>query len=223
MTPVARRWLFALVVCMVVVVVCVTELDRPIAVHADNAWRGTTIFALAVDFLRAVQLLLAVAIALVLGSTVWHVLGRQLPSQLQVAARGAWGMIAALLLSLILKFAFGRSQVVPPYLTHHIYQFRLLHGGQDYAAFPSATMAVAAAMLAVLWIHASRLRAIYVAAGLLLGTSLVVTNGHWVGDIIAGAFLGVSVGWLAAETRRLPGLNARAYTRPSNDHADSPG
>jgi len=46
----------------------------------------------------------------------------------------------------------------------------------------------------------------------LLCCGVVVTNGHWLSDVIAGAFLGASIGWM---TVRL--LDSQALRTPSAD------
>ena len=61
---------------------------------------------------------------------------------------------------------------------------------------------LAAAALTVLCVLHPRLR---VPSAMVLGAlalGLVVTNGHWVGDIIGGVFLGIAVGAVTLPLRR---------------------
>jgi membrane-associated phospholipid phosphatase len=51
-------------------------------------------------------------------------------------------------------------------------------------------------MLATVWIITPRLRLPGVFLVLLLCGGVVITNGHWLSDVIAGAFLGASIGWM---------------------------
>lgn len=178
-----RRWLIAFGCCVGFAIVCAAYLDRPIADYANAQFRGTIVFAIAAELLRPLRVVgAALLIALILARR------RHL----------VWSALGALVAALVLKFAIGRSQVVPMYLIKHVYEFRPFHGSEDYAAFPSATMAVSGAMLAVLWLLVPRLRILWVFILLLLAMALVVTSSHWTGDIVAGTFLGAFVAWLVA-------------------------
>jgi hypothetical protein len=50
--------------------------------------------------------------------------------------------------------------------------------------------------MSVLWICYPRFRLLYAAAIAAVSIGLVGANFHFLGDVIAGAFLGISVGWL---------------------------
>ncbi len=58
-------------------------------------------------------------------------------------------------------------------------------------------MAAACAVLSVLWIWYPRLRSLWSIAGLAAGGGLVGLNYHFLSDVLAGAFLGGSIGWMA--------------------------
>jgi membrane-associated phospholipid phosphatase len=102
---------------------------------------------------------------------------------------------------IIFKHFFGRAGP-DPYIQSHLYAFRLLHGGPLWESFPSGTAAISAAIASVLWIMMPRSRAISVMIVVLLSTAVVITYYHWVGDVIAGAFLGVSIGWMTVHLHR---------------------
>jgi membrane-associated phospholipid phosphatase len=57
-------------------------------------------------------------------------------------------------------------------------------------------MASACAVLSVLWIWYPRLKVIWIIGGIAVGVGLVGANYHFLSDVIAGAFLGISAGWL---------------------------
>ncbi len=63
-------------------------------------------------------------------------------------------------------------------------------------SFPSGTATISAAIVATLWLAAPRLRLPSLFLAVLVCSAVVVTNGHWVSDVIAGAFLGASIGWM---------------------------
>jgi membrane-associated phospholipid phosphatase len=174
--------------------ICVFFVDRPAANFVQNQFEATPVFAAAVVVLRFLRAMLAALITGFLGSAAWVLSRRRL---------GRWGVLvlqfsaaamAALAVALTLKFVIGRSQVYPGYLTRRIYEIRPLHGGEEYAAFPSAALAVAGATLSVLWVQLSRWRVVFAAVLALVACSVLITNSHWVSDILAGACLGWFIG-----------------------------
>jgi len=72
-------------------------------------------------------------------------------------------------------------------------EFHWLHGNGNYTSFPSGHMAVFTAFMIALWKFYPRHRTIYVLFNSALALALVMTNYHFVTDIIAGAYLGFVV------------------------------
>jgi len=103
---------------------------------------------------------------------------------------------------IIFKHIFGRAWADPAYIQNRVYEFRLLHGGPYWDSFPSGTAAISAAIASVIWIMIPRWRAISAMIVVLLCIAVLITNYHWVGDVIAGAFLGMSIGWMTVELHR---------------------
>jgi membrane-associated phospholipid phosphatase len=52
-------------------------------------------------------------------------------------------------------------------------------------------------VIAVLWICYPRYRWLYALATAAVAVGLIGANYHFVGDVIAGGFVGVTVGWIA--------------------------
>jgi membrane-associated phospholipid phosphatase len=98
--------------------------------------------------------------------------------------------------SIIFKRIFGRAWPDPTFVQNRINGFLLLHGGPHWHSFPSGTAAISAAIVSVLWILQPRWRALGALTVALLCSAVVVTNHHWVGDVIAGTFLGTFIGWM---------------------------
>jgi membrane-associated phospholipid phosphatase len=96
--------------------------------------------------------------------------------------------------SFVFKRLFGRAWPDPEFVQNHIYGFHLLHGGPHWHSFPSGTAAISAAIMSVLWILQPRWRALGALTVALLCAAVVVTNHHWVGDVVAGTFLGAFIG-----------------------------
>ncbi len=122
--------------------------------------------------------------------------GRQLRAWSVKPLLVSWSAIWAVAAEFIFKQIFGRAWPDPGYVENHIYGFRLLHGSPHWNSFPSGTATISAAMVATLWLLAPRLRLPSAFLAVLLCIGVVVTNGHWLSDVIAGAFLGASIGWM---------------------------
>jgi len=88
---------------------------------------------------------------------------------------------------------------------NRVYGFHFLHGNLRDSAFPEGHAIGAAAIITVLWMMVPRLRipSVLVTAAVLSG--ILVNNFHWLSDMVAGGFLGVSIGWM---TVRLQNSNS---------------
>ena len=101
-----------------------------------------------------------------------------------------------------LKFVFGRTWPKtwinnnPSFLHDGIYGFNFFHGGPEYASFPSGHMAVTCAVISVLWVYYPTSRILYVVATLAVACGLIGANYHFLSDVIAGCFVGISTGWI---------------------------
>jgi membrane-associated phospholipid phosphatase len=97
-----------------------------------------------------------------------------------------------------LKFVFGRTwpetwiENNPSWIRNGVYGFHFFHGGGGWGSFPSGHMSMIAAPFAVLWQRARRWRWLWVMCPLVVAIGLFGTNYHFIGDILAGAYLGVA-------------------------------
>jgi membrane-associated phospholipid phosphatase len=102
-----------------------------------------------------------------------------------------------------LKYAFGRTwpetwvRNNPSFIKDGVYGFFPFSGGPAYSSFPSGHTTAIAAVISVLWICYPRYRVLYALCVLAVGVGLVGANFHFLSDVIAGGFLGVTTGWLA--------------------------
>ncbi len=132
-----------------------------------------------------------------------------------LAIRRAWGpfrhweqtLLAALLSLLVavqfegsLKFCFGRYWPEtwihdnPSLLGDGEYGFHPFHHGMAFGSFPSGHMIRTLALAAVVWLASPRWRWACIFATLAVTIGLIGMNYHFVGDVIAGAFVGAFVG-----------------------------
>ena len=216
-------WLASLASVAMAVVACVIWFDRPIALLAYE-WFGRH---------RAVQhlagtpgffgplVLLAFAVLLMR----WFLARRF----------GAIDIVANLCIITIaigeplkgwLKFVFGRTWPAygqPSFIFEGAYGFHPFQGGPDFGSFPSGHSAAVCAVAVILWTYLPSIRALCAATVAAISAALVAGDFHFLSDVIAGAFLGVSLSalvvnvwerWIRCGLMRLssamPGLNVSA-------------
>jgi membrane-associated phospholipid phosphatase len=99
----------------------------------------------------------------------------------------------AFLLKSVLKFVVGRINTRFWLLHPRHEDFHWFHGRGNYSSFPSGHMAVFTVLTAALWLFCPRYRTAYLGFLFALALALLLTNYHFLSDIIAGAYLGVLV------------------------------
>jgi membrane-associated phospholipid phosphatase len=99
-----------------------------------------------------------------------------------------------------LKQAFGRTWPEtwvhgnPSFIRDGVYGFFPFHGGEGWASFPSGHTAAIGAVAGVLWSRAPGLRWLWALLMALTGVGLVADTYHFLGDVIAGGYLGFACG-----------------------------
>jgi membrane-associated phospholipid phosphatase len=188
-------------------------LDRPTALWAHGHFSGAHR-----DILRQLGHIpdplipLAVIGFLLLG--LWAVLGRSFSKHQAAIFVCSVAVIVAETIKDLLKFIFGRTWPEtwvnnnPSFIHGGSYGFHFMHGGGAYQSFPSGHMGASCAVLAVLWNWYPRLRWLYVLTGLAVGAGLVMADYHFLSDVIAGAFVGISTGWMGTAVWKIwPPIN----------------
>ena len=94
------------------------------------------------------------------------------------------------------KFVFGRTNTRVWIVNQVSDDFHWFNGGGDYSSFPSGHMMVFAAFFSALWHFYPRYRLISVSLLLILASALVTTDYHYLSDVIAGAYLGLTTTFL---------------------------
>jgi membrane-associated phospholipid phosphatase len=119
----------------------------------------------------------------------------------QVAlAAGCVAMILADQFRESLSWVFGRDWPEtwiddnPSLIRDGAYGFHPFHGSSAYGSFPSGHTARTLAVAAVVWIAYPRWRVACVLGSAAVATGLIGMNYHFVGDVIAGGFIGGIVG-----------------------------
>jgi membrane-associated phospholipid phosphatase len=107
-----------------------------------------------------------------------------------------------------LKYVFGRTWPEtwihnnPSFFGNGTYGFFLLHGGADYASFPSGHTTAVSAVAGSLWRLWTPLRWLGIALVAAVVIGLLGADYHWLSDILAGGTLGATTGLVAARIGR---------------------
>lgn len=189
-----RAWLLWLVACAAAVAVSFTEVDVRVARHLWKAHRHlgylSTVFGSAVILTLESAVLLSLLLARLRRGHLSRF--RETLAVACLASICAYGINDQ-----VLKPLFG---VLPPAAVVHgaRHTFNLAMGFAG-SSFPSGHMMLAGAFAGV-FMRLYRATARPLAALLLLAAGLLVLGGwHFISDVIAGSFLGVSAGLLAGE------------------------
>ncbi len=174
-------------------------LDRPIALtaHAYHVYQNS--FALLTYIPEPLVPLACAAFAL---TGLWALAGRPLSSWGTVAVLCSISVLVTELSKSQLKYVFGRTwpetfvQNNPSFIRDGVFGFNFFKGGAAYASFPSGHTAAICALVSVLWIMAPKLRPLCILAVLVVVVGLIGADYHFLSDIIAGGFVGTSIGWM---------------------------
>jgi membrane-associated phospholipid phosphatase len=191
---VVRIWFLSFVACVAVVAVSFAEVD---VVVAHRLWRvGRHVSELSIVF--GASVILTLESAVVLGLVLARLLRGHISRFAETLAIACLASICAYGINdQVLKPLFG---VPPPFEVVHGARHTLNFAmGFGYSSFPSGHMALAGAFAGVFMrLYSASIRPLS-ALLLLAGGLLVVGDWHFISDVIAGAFLGVSAGILAGE------------------------
>lgn len=209
--PLARGlllWLLAVAVTAGLVAASYRWFDRPIAYFVQAHLRPVRLDGLYL-LARVQDPLIPLAIALLAFEAFRILRGRPLSVHHRIGCACGLSILVAEVIKDQLKFVFGRAwprgggHHLPSLIDNGTYGFYWMHGGSVFQSFPSGHMGAACAMLSVLWVCYPRGRPLWVSAALAVAAALIAGNYHFLGDVIAGAFVGASVG--LATTRILRG------------------
>jgi membrane-associated phospholipid phosphatase len=194
-----RVWSLGLLGTAISVVVCYLWLDRPIAHFAHDQLQGFHLFQ-KLTLIPDALLPLALVAFTVLGLR--GLTGRPLSRFQTVMLLSGVSLAVAVIIKDQLKYAFGRTwpetwtRNNPSFIRDGVFEFVPFHGGPGFAAFPSGHTTAICTVMTVLWICYPRFRPVYALCIAAVAIGLVGANFHFLGDVIAGGFLGTTVGWL---------------------------
>jgi membrane-associated phospholipid phosphatase len=196
-----QRWSLALAITTAVVILSYHIVDRPLAqfIHAH-----TVLYAPASMVLGAVEIIIPIVMASAFASGLWVASGRTLPRWAEAFMLAGYAQgIALVTVEGLLKPMFGRTWP-NAFLHDGTYGFHFFHGGRDFASFPSGHTCFVSAALLVFWVLYPRGRAVYVLGIAAVIASLLLVNGHFLGDTAGGLFVGATAAWLTVTLWRRP-------------------
>ena len=197
MTRVFKVWLLGLVWTTAVVTVSFQWLDRPISLWVYHLFGGRHIPTHILDRIASTPVVTATVFVF---CGIIAIMGRRL-SKVEIAvAMCAISSLAAIVIKDLLKFVFGRTWPdswgpgIVSFVRDNVYGFNFFQSGRSFKSFPSGHAAAAAAVLSIVWILFPELRVMCMIGILAADIGLIALNLHFLGDVIAGSFLGVSTG-----------------------------
>jgi membrane-associated phospholipid phosphatase len=210
MTRAFKTWFVGLVLTAAVVPVSVQWFDRPIALWVYDIFGGRRIPTMLADRIFSISLLSAIVFVI---CGLVAIMGRRFSKLEAAVAMCAISTLATTIVKDQLKFAFGRTWPdtwgpgIVSFLRDNVYGFHFFQSGKSFESFPSGHAAVAAAVLSVVWILFPKRRVICAIGVVAVDIGLVALNVHFLSDVVAGTFLGLSTGlftvalWRASELR----------------------
>jgi len=192
-----RRWLVALVLCAAAASLSIIYVDRTIADWAhqhevlENILRSGPI---------QLPILQGVAVVLLFAGGLGAKPSSEIRGSAWVALQAGIAMACAMSLNIfLLKPAFGRT--VPwLYFAHNQYAFHPFHASTLLGSFPSGHAVLVAALLSVIWILFPKVRPICIVAASGISAALILGEYHFFSDLIAGGFVGATVGILTVKS-----------------------
>jgi membrane-associated phospholipid phosphatase len=191
-----QTWSFAAVSTIIAVVIAEEFLDRPIARVSYRMFGHLAFvheFAATPKFFGPLEIL--VLMVFVFRRIAVYPLAY--PDTVLILCQAS--LLATNLLVSPLKFVFGRTWPLhghPSFLIDGAYGFNFLTAGPQFESFPSGHAASIGALVGVLWATYPRFRLLYGAGVAVMAAALVAGDFHFLSDVLAGGFLGVSVAFL---------------------------
>ena len=193
-----RTWLVFLVLTGIGVGTSYLWLDKPIALWIHHLFGATHVPTAFVESPFSSTSFISALIFVVCGLVA--ISGHRFSTFGTTITMCAISAVSTILIKDQLKFIFGRTwpdswgQGILSLVRNGVYGFHYFHHGQSFESFPSGHAAVAAATLSIPWILAPRLRVFATTFIFAADLGLVILNLHFLSDVMAGTFLGVSIG-----------------------------
>ncbi len=196
-----KIWGIAFGLMILAIAICYVAVDRPLVLFMHERLAPFKSFFVFLTLIP--EPFPVIAALIVVGLGLRSLTGRPLTRPQAVALLWSLSALVTTTINRQFKFAFGRSWPEtwvnnnPSFIRDGAYGFNPFHGGAGFQAFPSGHMAAICVAATVLWFCYPRLRAVYALLVAGVAAGLIGTNYHFLSDVIAGGFVGVSIGYFA--------------------------
>ncbi len=177
---------------------CIVYVDRPIATFSFHHINETGRVQILRWLILPLGPLAVVALIIVLVSGLLSLSGRPFPRWVQPMIIPTIAVTMGIGAELILKEIFGRSDIWPTYIQHHVYAWDFMDHRDGWRSFPSGTAIGLFALIGVLLVRRSRWTTTAVCASLVICALVTIIPFHWLSDVIAGMFVGLTIGYATA-------------------------
>ncbi len=221
-----RNWALGFLGTAAAVAVSYFWLDRPIALYVHSRVDAADSF----ERLTLIPDILAAALIVAFVGLAFYALSGHRLSRFQtVLVICGMSLAVAVAAKDFLKGAFGRPWPEtwvdnnPSFIKNGAYGFHPFNGWSAFASFPSGHSTMACTVMTVLWICYPRFRLLYALCMLAVAVGLVGANFHFLGDVIAGSYLGISAGWVGVAVWEMGQRQVRgqAALSPGPEKADT--
>ena len=223
MTRTFKAWFVGLLAIALFTPISVLWLDRPIAFFVHDMFGSRQIVGdLGRSHVLSISLISAI-IFLICGISA--IMGRRFSKWETTIILCDISALAVFAVKDELKFFFGRTWPdswgpdTMSLIRDNAYGFHFFHSGKSFESFPSGHAAVIAAVMSVLWILHPRLRGLWAICVIAADIGLVAVNIHFLSDVVAGSFVGISTGlftvaaWRASDHHRNADRGRRQSSR----------
>lgn len=198
MTDGIRLWLGAFVLVALFSLASIYWLDKPTALLVHDVFGGRHISGKVIGSPLLSVPLISTSIFVIFGLAA--LAGRQFSQPEIGIVLSDVSVVIATAIKDQLKILFGRTwpdswaSGILSLIHDNVYGFHFFQTGQSFESFPSGHAAVIAAAVSPLWILFPRLRIACAICVVATDVALVLTNLHFVSDVVAGTFVGLSSG-----------------------------
>lgn len=178
---------------LIVVVLCIQLLDLPLALWIAE-YLGT--YAPSVRTANLPDLLLITVVALTSLSWIayFYLVRHNIHDQRTLFCRTTGTVLPlAFGMKTLLKWIFGRTETHTWLADPGHYGFHWFAGTEGLQGFPSGHMLVLTPLFLALWYFYPRYRLYYGVVWFCLGLALIVTEYHFLSDVLAGTYIGMIV------------------------------
>lgn len=178
---------------LLLILVCIHFLDAKVALNVKSFLQANPSLKNRVKYIPN-MLPIIVSISTV---TLWlgYLSGRTRLNNIHVGFLKLAAIVVPVsyLLKMFLQFAFGRTHIRYWLNNGGPIEFNWFTSLAKFPCFPSGHMTVITAFLTTIWLFYPRCRLFVIVALFTLAFSLVITNYHFLGDVVAGFWCGIVI------------------------------